>query len=172
MGACEYRITLEISFNSTLARLNQICICFTPIFSSCHILFTWKLLFQLQQKKSIRSNRFAYCHEWKVSITPFLCIALTRIAIHKCFFSLNCGQWATREQKKYVGKVIEYCFDVMMTAMWSIIPLHWTFSLVSHRAHIANVSIQWWSVNYANWLYSDTFLASAIFTSCPSNQCV
>lgn len=39
MGAGEHRITLEISFNLTLARLNQICICFTPIFSSCYIFY-------------------------------------------------------------------------------------------------------------------------------------
>lgn len=168
---CQYRITLEISFNLTLARLKPIFLCFTPIFSSYYFFWPENCLFSNNNKNQI--NRTVLRNR-KVSISQFLCIALTRIAIYRCFFPIVVSEQGSK--KKYVGKVIEYCFDVMMTAtrtaMWSIIPLRWTFSLVSHRVHITNVSIQWWSVNYANWLYSDTFLASAIFTSCPSNQCV
>lgn len=82
---CQYRITLEINFNLTLARLNPIFLCFTPIFSSCYFFWLENCLFSNNNKNQF--NRTVLRNR-KVSISPFLCIALTRIEIYRCFFSI------------------------------------------------------------------------------------
>lgn len=82
---CQYRITLEINSNLTLARLNPIFLCFTPIFSSCYFFWPENCLFSNNNKNQF--NRTVLRNR-KVSISPFLCIALTRIEIYRCFFSI------------------------------------------------------------------------------------